>query len=293
MRRDRQERTLSRTLTALRPACVVLGLLAILAGAVSAARADMPGDVPDKVRFEIGGMAADTFSEAGLGSTTAGIGVQINFEDVFDLPESKNVWRFDGYWHFAKRQYLDFGYVQINRTGSRVIEQDVEWGDFMFLTGAKVTAGFDSTFPYAAWRYDFLQLPEVRISGSAGIDYLSLGVGLEADGSVTSPSVSGTVHERVDVSFPVPQLGLQLDWALTRRLAVKLYNRQIYVNFAGIKGNIGERAIRLYWYFSKHAGINGGIDEETIDLKEYESGDTKARFRYEVRGLAFYFNFAF
>ena len=36
-----------------------------------------------------------------------------------------------------------------------------------------------------------------------------------------------------------------------------------------------------------------GAEKESIDLKSYENGDTKARFRYEVRGFSLYFNFAF
>lgn len=275
---------------------LLLALVAAAAGAASRTYADMPGDIPDKFRFELGGMAADTFTEGGLGSKTAGIGATINFEDIFDLPESKNVWRVDGYWHFAKRHYLDVGYVEINRSGSRVIQEDVEWGDFIFTAGGSVTAGFDSTFAYAAWRYDFLQLPQVRISGSAGIDYLHIGSDLEATGNVTDSSgnpVSGTVNEGVDVNFPVPQFGLQLDWALTKTLAVKMYNRQIYINAMGINGGIGETTLRLLWWYSKHAGISGGLDKESIDLKHYESGDTTARFRYEVRGFAAYLNFAF
>jgi len=292
-RHDRMDRP---TRPALRAARVLLGALVLLGIAASPALADMPGDVPDRWRLTLGGMAADTFTEGGLGSTTAGIGATINFEDVFDLPEDKSIWRFEANWHINKRQYIDFGYFELNRSGSRILEQDVEWGDFVFLANGKVTADFKSSFPYAAWRYDFLQLPEVRISGSAGINYLTLETGLKASGSVEDLNgmpVSGAVDERVSISFPVPQIGLQLDWALTRRLAVKMYVRQIYIDFAGINGGIGETAFRLHWWCSKHFGISGGLDKESIDLKKYTSGDTTARFRYEVRGFSFYLNLAF
>lgn len=120
---------------------------------------------------------------------------------------------------------------------------------------------------------------------------------MSATGNVTDQNVpptvfTGTVKEDVSVSFPVPQFGLQIDWALTRTLAVKMYMRQIYINAAGINGGISESAIRLHWWFIKNMGISGGIDKESIDLKEYDSGDVKARFRYEVRGWSFYLNFA-
>jgi hypothetical protein len=277
-----------------------LVLLAAALGALgtSPLRAEMPGDVSDKFRLAIGGIAADAYTDAALGSTTAGVGASINFEDIFDLPESKETWRFEFNWRINKRQFIDLGYFKLNRSGSKVLQEDVEWGDFIYTAGGKVTATFDTNFPYAAWRYAFLDLPQVRISGSAGIDYLSISTSLLASGNVTDNNepptpIAGTVEEDVKVSAPVPQFGLQIDWALTKRLAVLLYARQIYVNFAGINGGIGETAMRLSWWYSKHAGISGGLDKESIDLKSYESGDTRARFRYEVRGFSLYLNFAF
>jgi hypothetical protein len=292
----RHKRSDRPAVSAFRAAWMLFGMLVLPAVAPTPARAEMPGDVPDRWRFSLGGIAADTYTDAGLGSTTAGIGASINFEDIFGLPDSKSTWRVEANWHFKKRQYLDFGYFELNRSGSRVIQENVEWGDFIFQTGGEVSADFKSNFPYVAWRYDFLQLPEVRISGSAGLNYLGLESGLQADGSfVTQGGVtqSGVVEERVSVAAPVPQIGLQLDWALTKRLAVKMYVRQIYINIDNINGGIGETALRLHWWCAKHFGISGGLDKESIDLKEYTSGDTKARFRYEVRGFSFYFNLAF
>ncbi len=76
-------------------------------------------------------------------------------------------------------------------------------------------------------------MEQVRISGSAGIDYLGLGVSLMANGMVTDLNgvpITGSVDEKVNIAFPVPQLGLQLDWALTKRLEVK--GPSFYFNFA-------------------------------------------------------------
>jgi hypothetical protein len=284
------------------PICTAWGSVpfaAVLAAALAAwtpALATGPGDVPDKVRFDLGGMLAEAYTDGGLGSTTAGVGAGINFEDTFDLPGNKSTFRVDLSWRVAKRQFMDFGYFSLDRSGSKTLEEDVEWGDLIYHAGSHVSARFKSNFPYAAWRYSFLDLPQVRISGSAGVDYLTLGVGARANGGVTRPDgtpITGEVDESVRVSFPVPQLGLQVDWNLTRRLAILMYMRQIYVDFAGINGGIGETTARLTWWYARHAGVSAGLDKEDIDLKSYTSGDTKARFRYELRGTSLYFNFAF
>ena len=75
------------------------------------------------------------------------------------------------------------------------------------------------------------------------------------------------------------------DHALERRQRVAECRRD--------RGAIGEQAIRLYWYFSRHVGIAGGIEQVRVDLKEYVSGDAKAKFEYNVAGLTFYLATAF
>lgn len=279
-----------------RAVLITVAFLALLPAAAATA-ADVQTDVPDKFKIAFGGMGASAYTDAGLGSTTAGIGATINFEDIFDLPEDKNVFRFEANWRLNKRQFLDFGYLELNRSGARQLQEDVEWGDFNFQAGGYVQARFETSFPYAAWRYAFLDVPQVRISGSAGIVYLTVEAALEATGNVTDSNgnpVTGDVEESVSASVPVPQFGLQLDWIISKRMAVLLYARQIYINdIAGATGGIGETAMRWQWWYVKNAGISIGLDKESIDLKRYESGDTQAKFRYEVRGFSFYFNFAF
>jgi len=274
-----------------------LVLCALLAGVASPALAMLPGDVPDKWRFSIGGMAADAFTEAALSSSSAGVGVTVNFEDVFDLPANKTVGRLEGYWHINERQFLDFGYVDISRKGQRILDQDVNWGDYTFGTNSDVTTEFKTQFPYVAWRYAFLHLEQVRISGSAGISYLGLSASLEGTGNVTQPPdptvISGSVSQKASINFPVPQFGLQLDWALNRVLMLEMYLRTIYIDAFDLRGGISESAIRLHWYFTRHFGMSAGLDKESIDIKEYTDGDKTARFRYEVTGLAAYFDFAF
>lgn len=271
-------------------------LAVVLAAAGPAALAAMPGDVPEKWRLNLGGMFADAYTEGALSENNTGLGATISFEDTFNLPEEKSVVRIEGAWRVAKRQHIDFGYLEINRTGTARLEEDVEWGDYVFLANGEVTAGFDTSFPYAAWRYSFLDIDEVRISGSAGLSYMGLSAYLEASGNVTDANgnpVSGSVDEEVSIDFPVPMVGLQLDWALTRRLMLQLYARGIFVDGMGIRGSITDDALRLHWFFSKHVGMSGGIDRLKIDLKEYDSGETKAKFRYEVTGLALYLDLAF
>ena len=152
------------------------------------------------------------------------------------------------------------------------------------------TATFDSRFAYAAYRYDFLSLEQVRISGTAGLSYLTLTAGLAAEGSVVGPGgpISEAVNKESDVSFPVPLVGLQVDWAVRDRLSVLMMVRLFNLDYGKINGGMRESALRMKWHFTKHFGVAGGFDSTTVRLKEYETGDYKAKFNYQVSGLSLY-----
>ena len=271
-------------------------LLLLAVAATGTARADFPSDVPDRFKMQAGGVDAGFDTQGSLALTEGPAGVFINFEDVFDLPISKQFWYTEGFYRFSKKGYVDFGYVDFQRKARRVIQEDIDWGNVTFLADANVDAEFGSSFIYAAYRHDFLQLEQVHISGSAGFSYLDLSMGLSANGNVVDQDgnpISGEYERKVDLQFPVPLLGLQLDWRITRHTVIQMYVRTLRIDYSGIKGGIGQRAIRYEWYATRHFAVGGGWSEYSIDLDRYETGDYTARFNYEVSGLELYLKMAF
>jgi len=271
----------------------ILLVVAAIASAVPA-RADFAG-APDRVRIMLGGTSADFVTEGALVAEAVGTGVQINFEDMFDIPVDKEAFRLDGFWRFSEKGYVDFGYVKFNRTGGRELVQDVDWGEFTLQEGSFVSATWNSDFPYAAYRHDFLQEDKVKISGSAGVSYLKIAPTLEADGGVIGPSgpVTGHFEKGASVQFPVPLVGLRLDWALTNKLEIMTFTRFFYLNYDKINGGMREGTARLIWHFSRHVGAAVGYDSTSLRLKEYDTGDYKAKFTYDITGYSAYLTLAF
>jgi hypothetical protein len=272
---------------------IVALLMVIGAGA---AWADFPGDVPDRFKFQVGGVDATFTTNASLALTDGPAGAFIDFEQVFDLPLYKKSWNAEGFYRFSEKGYVDFGYVDYERSARNIIDQDVQWGEFTFLADGEVTVDFGTAFYYAAYRHDFLKLEQVHISGSAGFSFLNLKAGLEASGNVVDQdgnAVSGQVERRGDVSFPVPLLGLQLDWKLTKRTAIQMFFRTLYIDYQDFAGGIRQSAIRYEWYPARHFAIGGGYDTYKIDIRRYRTGDYTAKFNYDVTGLELYLKMAF
>jgi len=272
---------------------LALGLF--LALAPTLARADF-GGVPDRIWVDLGGSTNDLSTTAAL-TGQAGGGVAIDFEDVFDLPGTKDTFRGFGTWRIAsERKYIDFGFVSINRSGGRIINQDINWGDYVFTAGGRVDAEFNTRFIYAAYRYDFLHEDKVRIAGSAGASVTTLKAALTGNGNVTGPGgpVSGEFTNESEITAPVPMIGINLDWSITQRLFLRTYTRFFWLNVSSVDGSMKENGIHLNWLFTRHFGLGLGFDRNSIKIKEVTiNQDDKAKFDYDVSGFALYFNLAF
>src|SRR5262245_3966395 len=133
-----------------------VGVGLVLLGLASPAHADF-GGVPNRVWIDLGGSTNDVSTTAAL-TGQAGIGASLDFEDVFDLDETKDTFRMFGTWRIsAERRYMDFGFVSINRSGGKIINEDFNWGDYMLAGGARVDVKLDTSFIYETLRNDCLQ----------------------------------------------------------------------------------------------------------------------------------------
>lgn len=273
-------------------------VLALTAAASMPAHADpFAGDVPDRVWIDIGAAINEVSTDVAV-QGPRGLGATIDFEDVLDLPGDKTTARMLGFVRISeKRRYIDFGYVDISRTGTRVLNRDVEFGDYTYHQGGEAHTRFATQFMYAAFRYDFLHEEKIRISGSAGATFLRLVASIEGQaGFVTDADdqpVTNDFQRKVSAVAPVPMVGLNLDWALTRRLVLRTYTRFFRLNLDKFNGGLHESGIRLNWYFVKNFGMGLGYDRTDLSIKELKVDTKIVKAGYIVTGIGLYFDLAF
>jgi hypothetical protein len=275
--------------------------LVVFAGAVSLSpvRAEpFAGDVPTLVWIDAGWTANDVGTSVAFQGKN-GVGATIDFEEIFDMNPHRSTARMFGTARISPaRRYIDFGYVAIDRSGTRVIDREIEWGDNIIQAGADLTAKFNTAFIYAAFRYDVLHLEPVHIAGSAGLTWLQLSTGLSGTADYTDPD--GVFHpaEAFDregsAGAPVPMVGLNLDWALARRLVVRGYSRFFRINISEFDGGLFESGIRLNWYFAKNFGLGLGYDRTDLKIDELKVGNGNiVKADYGFSGFALFVSLAF
>ena len=271
-------------------------MAAALVIAVPAHAEEFADKIPDLVWLDIGGSVNELTSNASFTGQN-GLGATVDFEQIFDIPGSKTTFAIYGTARVsAKRRHVDFSYGNIDRSGSRVIDEDLKWGDYTFSGGGTVTADVSTRFVYGAFRYDFLHDEKVRIAGSAGLSYVDLGASIATDGTVTDAGgneTTGGFEKGSSVAIPVPLIGFGIDWAMTKGLVFRSYYRFFRLNAQGIDGGMYESGVHMNWYFIKNLGLGIGWDRTEIRLNSYDSGNNTLKADYTVSGLGLYATLAF
>jgi hypothetical protein len=251
---------------------------------------------PDKVRLLVGGAWYLFDTEAALtvsGATVPNAGV--TFEEFLGLPDSEWNLRIEGAWQFRPRHYFEFGWVDIDRSASVTAAADFDWGEYTFLTGAAIESRFRTDFPYGAYRYDFRQTEEVKVSGTFGVSALGVRAAIAGSGEVIGPggTQSGTFEEEASLRVPVPLLGLHVETKLADRWALEVSARLFAVGLSNIEGSVGEISTRFRWNASRNVGMAVGVDRTSIDIRKYETKGYRLRFDYAVVGLGAYLTMSF
>lgn len=261
-----------------------------------AASAGFPGEIPDKFQIQVSGTTATLDTQVGLGTETGGLNATLVFEDLFNLPIHDGYFQAEGSWKCGGRSHIDLGYIDVNRTAERVIAEDVAFGKYTFTAGAQVEAFFGSQFGYVAYRHDFLQHDDVRLSGSFGLSNTKLSARLSSEGGVLDENqqlVTGGRTVEGKFALPVPLLGFQVDWAVSKRSDIQLFSRVIFINLTDLRGGMTQNTIRYHYYVIRNAAVGVGYDGIRCALQKYRNDDYTLRANYGVQGFTLYLRGAF
>ena len=182
--------------------------LALLVPGLAVAQGPQNDLLPGKFDFRIGAQAFTTASTTiRIDSQTLGLGTEFNLEDATNLEEEVTVGRLDGRYRFTDHHSVAFSYYNIERTGSRILDIDIDWDGVTFPMGMEVQTLFNQKIVDVSYGYTFFVRPNATLTATAGLHNISFDTGLRAlDGSRDRSNSS-------DAPLPVFGLGGQYRFA--------------------------------------------------------------------------------
>jgi hypothetical protein len=217
----------------------------------------------NKVQLTFGIFLPSINSTAQVNAETGRIGTIINLETAFSLPESQNLFRFNGLFRFDNKHSIEGYYYALNRSGSNVSKDSLIFGDIIIRVNSSFSAFFNATLYGGKYRYSIFNGESVEAGFSAGLSFLDIRVGAEVKFQNQSAS-----DEYNDLLF-LPVLGF--------------YNRINIIENLIFRSNVDMFALDI----GKYDGVlfDFGVSMEYLFYKLFSAG-----FSYNVFSLNLNFN---
>lgn len=232
----------------------------------------------DRWSFDLGAYSPNVKTSASLNGTTNGAGTTVNFEDDLGLSDSKTVGAIQGRVRLGEKWRIEAEYFSLNRSGSRAISRDINWGDNTYTVGTTVGSEFNSDIFRLSAGYSFIKNTkgELGVAIGAHVTDFSTSLGTGGRGTVTGETLA-----------PLPTVGLYGAYAFTPRWLLSGRGDVFSLDYGDYDGTLVNITAGVDYRVSRHFGV--GVGYRYVD---YDVNMTKSKFTgnvsYEFNGPTVY-----
>lgn len=223
-------------------------------------------------------------------------GAIIVLESALGLDERVETFNVGAAYRLNRRHSFELRATDLRRSATRTIENEFEWGDYIFRADGSVSSEFNTTFVDAVWKYDFSDSARLNTGFLAGFSVLWLGVSLEGEARLEDDEGSEWVEgatEGADILAPLPVVGFYLDYALSKRWLLRFDSSAlIEVSIGGHRGRLRQVNFACEYVASDLVGIGVGVSSLGVAYGQNQK-DEQLTVNYDVKSLGAYVSFAF
>jgi hypothetical protein len=249
------------------------------------------GPLEQDFQMSLGGFFMNFDTDVRLDGQTTGTGTDINWEDEFDF-EDQNRFRIDGFWRFAEKHKVRFMYFENNRSNSRALSRDIEFGDTTFPANLQVDSRLDTRIVELAYEYAFMRRENWELSGSFGIHNVKIEAGLRGD--LTTPGGGGTVQteEVADGNGPLPVLGVHYLWHIGHDFYFDGLAQFFFAKIDNYDGRLEDYKLGVTWFPWRNVGVGLAYNQFVTRL-DVEKDKFTGRLKLQYGGPMAYVTVGF
>lgn len=236
-----------------------------------------------------------TFNTAAAWAPKGLAGAAIDLEDVLGLDEQTSTFAVAVQYRFNRRHSIGLAVTELDRTATRSIDGEVEWGDYIFRAEGTVATDLTTRLFKLTWRYDFSDMDRLNAGFLLGLSTFDIGLTLSGEARLETSSggqwVEGVV-EGASAVAPVPVVGFFLDYALSPRWVLCFGADVIDLSISTYQGRVLEADFSFEYAVTDWFGVGAGFGGTDIDFQSDEDDEAFA-VRYQFNYLGAYASFSF
>ncbi len=153
--------------------------------------------------------------------------------------------------------------MRLNRSGTRTITGEINWGDISFPVNTSVGTTFDSDVWRVAYRYSPINDGGNELAFLLGAHYTTIKTSMSgSNGNLSQQSAS--------VDFPLPTIGVRGGWVFADRWRLTGFAQLMKVKIGDYDGGLYNGAAAVEWSFlpQAYAGLGYNYYKYTLHVAE-------------------------
>lgn len=219
-------------------------------------------------------------SNAQINSNTGRIGTIINLETAFSLPETQNLFRFNGLYRFNNNHSVEGYYYALNRSGSSVSRDSIVFGNIVLRVNSSFDAYFNATLFGGKYRYSIFNSESVEAGFSIGLSFLDIALGAEV--SLLNQTAS---EEYSDLLF-LPVLGFYNRVNIIDNLIFRSNVDMFALNIKRYDGVLFDFGVSLEYKFINP--LSAGLSYNVFSLNVNYDTNRTGSINYAHKGFMFF-----
>lgn len=157
-------------------------------------------------------------------------------------------------WRFTPKWSVHLQYFEVGRSGTAVLQEDVDFGDVIFEQGTSISAGTNSTVLRAFFGREFSKKEDRSYGIGAGLHRLSVNLSLSGDIIVNGVQEVNQTRA-VGTTAPLPNIGAWYAWSPSPKWLLSARTDWLAASIGDYNGGLLNMAVGVDYQLSKHLGI--------------------------------------
>ncbi len=269
-------------MNSLRVAALVLTLCAPVAQAE-----DYLSPTEERVRLSLGFQYLSSDTNLRIDpSNGLNTGTAVNAEDTFGLDKHDFEPKLQLMLRIGERSRLRFDYFTLDRSAHTTLDQAVQFRDVTLLPGDPVNSNLSMSALGIAYGFSFVHRERFELAATIGVNITDV----SAQARVTT--ATRNVDQKTDQAGPLPTLGLDATWVVSKRFYVDGRAQYIRANIDNINGSLGIYELNLLYRLRPNIAFALGYTMVRTNLESTKPSDA-GEFDFNTKGPQAFVRVAF
>jgi hypothetical protein len=220
-------------------------------------------------------------STAQLNAPGGNVGATINLESAFKLPDTQNLFRFNGMYRFNNNHSVEGYFYQLIRKGTNVSRDSLAFGRLNIGINSFLNAHFKAFLFGGKYKYTVYNSESIEAGFAIGLSFLNISIGAEAE--LANRYIG--FEEYNDLLF-LPVFGFYNRLNITENLIFRNSLDMFALNIERYDGILFDFGVSLEYKMFNFASLGLSYNVFSLNVK-FDTGET-GRITYSHRGFMFF-----